>query len=210
MAVSSGLRKRLCAKPSHRIGSQQADTTLGVCAINGDMPFCPSCRAEFRQGFTRCNECDVPLVAELSLPGAGSEEVAGARRQALQIVSTSSDKGEATFIRDLLDNAGIPSVIEQTPTDQSGLFPGVNSGSVPVRLLVREEDYSAAKEILDQSQSPLLAVSQMEEQLMLFQNQLTAIANARPELTSDLDALVENIEHLRSELQRLVERLDSD
>ena len=50
----------------------------------------------------------------------------------------------------------------------------------------------------------------MEEQLMLFQNQLTAIANARPELTSDLDALVENIEHLRSELQRLVERLDSD
>jgi hypothetical protein len=174
------------------------------------MPFCPSCQAEFRQGFTRCNECDVALVAELSEPGADLEELAGARREALHAVSTSSDQTETTFVRDLLDNAGIPSVSEHTPAAQSGLFPSVSSGRAPFRLLVREEDYGAAKEILDQSRSPLLAVSQMEEQLMLFQNQLTAISNARPDLTSDLDALVEKIEHLQSELRMLVERLDTD
>lgn len=174
------------------------------------MPFCPACRAEFRQGFTRCNECDVPLVAELSEPGAGSEGIAGARHTALQVVSTSSDQTEAAFVRDLLDNAGIPSIREQGPAAESSLFPSIPSGSVPFTLLVREEDYKAAKEILDQSRSPLLAVSQMEEQLMIFQNQLTAISKARPDLTSDLDALVENIEHLRSELRLLIERLDTD
>jgi len=173
------------------------------------MPFCPSCLAEFRQGFTRCNQCDVPLVAELPEPGAGSEEIVGARRGTLKVVSASSDQTEATFVRDLLDNAGIPSVSEPPPA-QSGLFPSISSGSVPFRLLVREEDYDAAKEILDQSRSPLLGVSQMEEQLTVFQNQLTSIANTRPDLTSDLDALGEDIERLRSELRLLIERLDTD
>src|SRR6266699_2261436 len=28
--------------------------------------FCPECRAEYRAGFTRCSDCDVDLVQELS------------------------------------------------------------------------------------------------------------------------------------------------
>jgi hypothetical protein len=28
--------------------------------------FCPACRAEYRAGFTRCSDCDVDLVQELS------------------------------------------------------------------------------------------------------------------------------------------------
>jgi hypothetical protein len=29
------------------------------------MPFCPTCRAEYRPGIERCADCDVPLVDEL-------------------------------------------------------------------------------------------------------------------------------------------------
>lgn len=29
------------------------------------MPYCPACRSEFREGFSRCADCDVPLVPEL-------------------------------------------------------------------------------------------------------------------------------------------------
>lgn len=29
------------------------------------MPFCPDCRAEYRDGFTRCADCDVDLVPDL-------------------------------------------------------------------------------------------------------------------------------------------------
>ena len=32
--------------------------------------FCPRCRSEYREGFTRCESCDVPLVAVLP-PEAG-------------------------------------------------------------------------------------------------------------------------------------------
>ena len=27
--------------------------------------FCPKCKSEYRQGFTRCSDCDVDLVYEL-------------------------------------------------------------------------------------------------------------------------------------------------
>lgn len=26
------------------------------------MPWCPKCRAEFREGFTQCNTCHIPLI----------------------------------------------------------------------------------------------------------------------------------------------------
>ncbi|MBI4917297.1 MAG: DUF2007 domain-containing protein [Acidobacteria bacterium] len=29
------------------------------------MPYCPSCGVEYREGFTRCSDCDVELVAAL-------------------------------------------------------------------------------------------------------------------------------------------------
>ena len=29
------------------------------------MPWCPKCKAEYREGFTECNTCHVPLVDEL-------------------------------------------------------------------------------------------------------------------------------------------------
>ena len=31
--------------------------------------FCPQCRSEYRQGFTRCSDCDIDLVAELPRDG---------------------------------------------------------------------------------------------------------------------------------------------
>lgn len=29
------------------------------------MPFCPVCKAEYREGFYRCSDCEVELVADL-------------------------------------------------------------------------------------------------------------------------------------------------
>jgi hypothetical protein len=38
------------------------------------MPFCPSCREEFREGFTQCSDCGAVLVAELPPPEAPEAE----------------------------------------------------------------------------------------------------------------------------------------
>lgn len=37
--------------------------------IGGENMFCPKCRSEFREGFNRCESCDVDLVEEKDLPG---------------------------------------------------------------------------------------------------------------------------------------------
>lgn len=29
------------------------------------MPWCPKCKAEYREGFTKCSDCKVELVSEL-------------------------------------------------------------------------------------------------------------------------------------------------
>ncbi|MGA2097346.1 MAG: hypothetical protein ABSH39_13665 [Candidatus Acidiferrum sp.] len=38
--------------------------------------FCPQCKAEYRQGFTRCADCDVELVSELTPEALAKEETA--------------------------------------------------------------------------------------------------------------------------------------
>ena len=35
--------------------------------------YCPECRAEYRPGFTRCSDCDVPLVERLPVTHGDSE-----------------------------------------------------------------------------------------------------------------------------------------
>ena len=30
------------------------------------MPFCPKCRTQYREGFTLCSDCKIPLVDELT------------------------------------------------------------------------------------------------------------------------------------------------
>jgi hypothetical protein len=41
------------------------------------MPFCPTCRLEYRQGFTRCTDCDCYLVTSLEdIPEPGRDDPA--------------------------------------------------------------------------------------------------------------------------------------
>jgi hypothetical protein len=39
--------------------------------------YCPECRGEYRSGFTRCNDCNVPLVETLPADTGADEDVAG-------------------------------------------------------------------------------------------------------------------------------------
>ena len=45
--------------------------------------YCPKCRAEYRDGFTRCSDCDVQLVDALAPPHPESAEAAENERPGL-------------------------------------------------------------------------------------------------------------------------------
>jgi hypothetical protein len=51
---------------------------------------CPKCKAEYREGFSVCSDCDVPLVNLLPATGSSSHE--------------SSDDEEAEFLPETSDN----------------------------------------------------------------------------------------------------------
>ena len=68
--------------------------------------FCPSCEAEYREGFTECSDCGVALVEALE-PKQREEIVAG-----LTPVMETGSTEELGEIVDRLEKAGVPYVIE--------------------------------------------------------------------------------------------------
>ena len=80
------------------------------------MPWCPSCRSEYRDGFTICASCQVELVAELppEVPlDAAAVEAAVAEGQALVVARGGYDA--ARRMQDALAYRRVPSVIVGVP-----------------------------------------------------------------------------------------------
>jgi hypothetical protein len=69
--------------------------------------YCPSCRAEFRPGFSRCRECEVDLVDEL--PSADAD--AGAGVDALVPLPPIDSPALLGDWLERLEEAGIPYVV---------------------------------------------------------------------------------------------------
>jgi len=101
------------------------------------MPFCPSCRAEYRPEMKRCSDCDVDLVESLSADESPDEE-------GIQLVELASfpNVAEAEMIREILEGNGIRTV------QRGEIDPiGVASGAEPTTLLVEQKDLNRAQEI---------------------------------------------------------------
>jgi hypothetical protein len=105
------------------------------------MPFCPSCRAEYRDGFTRCAECDVELVAELPAQNLNERDPDKVK---LAELASFPNASEAEMIQELLESNGINTVI------RGDVDPiGATSGAEPATLLVDDNDLARAREIYE-------------------------------------------------------------
>ena len=90
--------------------------------------FCPSCEGEFREGITRCPECDIDLVAVLD---------AGRHRADLVVVFESAEPEELLPVEGALRAAGIPFLVDgrdSVPGESFGgsFDPATHSGRVEV------------------------------------------------------------------------------
>jgi hypothetical protein len=102
--------------------------------------FCPKCRGEYREGFTRCAECDVPLTAELppEPPGDGG----GEETTTLVEVFSTFNEADIALIKSILDG-------EEIIYDFQGeFFHQMGISVTPVRLLVSEDEAERVRDIL--------------------------------------------------------------
>lgn len=100
--------------------------------------FCPKCKAEYREGFSRCADCDIDLVPEL-LPEA--EQYTECEYINLVNIKTYPSRYEAELVQGLLSTNGIDAVVKD------GLE--AVGGAVPIfELLVREEDVDETNKII--------------------------------------------------------------
>jgi hypothetical protein len=100
------------------------------------MRYCPKCRAEYRDGFVKCADCEVPLVHELPvLPKSKASFVE------LEEVLSTNNLGEIAIPKSLLEGEKIPYVVQ-------GENFTMRAAPIPVKVLVPREHVVRAREIL--------------------------------------------------------------
>ena len=98
--------------------------------------YCPSCRAEFREGFLRCEDCDTALVETLP------EEPVPPGYEHLATVFT---EGEIALIKASLETAGIDYYFHGEEAHRLAPLP------LGARLMVRRDYLGEAEAILKEA-----------------------------------------------------------
>ena len=130
------------------------------------MPFCPICQAEFRQGFTRCNACDVDLVDQLEEEMDLSEENVKAAVEGKELVGVT--RGPLDVVketRDLLGAHRIASII--VDDEESAKIEGMPPRVV---LVVPKDDIEAAALVLGSKFKKMVEEEGMETPDLKYEN----------------------------------------
>jgi hypothetical protein len=102
--------------------------------------FCPLCKAEYRDGFSRCSDCDVPLVAELPK----STESAVYEGQ-MRLIHTTHEQSDCVALCRRLTAAGIPFRVAESNRQF------LKAVDRTFAIGVASDRYKEAREILNES-----------------------------------------------------------
>ena len=122
------------------------------------MPWCPKCKAEYREGFTKCASCDVTLVDEL--PEQTEEELAppetseGVQLREPIAVYTAESRVNAEMVRDVLRDSGLAVAMQRVLLEHSGAVTGKRA-RYGVALLVESADTAKARALIDELKQAL-------------------------------------------------------
>jgi hypothetical protein len=108
--------------------------------------FCPQCKAEYRPGFLKCSDCDIPLVDELPADPIHPEPRSEIDHEELVVIRTYRTVIDAELAKTALDSVGIDSMVR---SDNEGGQSPILASVRGVELLVRADDVGAAEDVLD-------------------------------------------------------------
>lgn len=106
---------------------------------------CPNCKAEYREGFTICSDCQVALVDEINIE---DDKPQYEYRKLVEVYSTWR-LGEASFLQSLLESNNIECFIHNKH------YPSMNfliSTAIPIKIMVPIEKTEEAKDIINEYQ----------------------------------------------------------
>jgi hypothetical protein len=102
------------------------------------MPYCPECRYEYRDGVTRCADCDSGLVE--ALPSRGDRP--------LRLIELHCGlSAEVRILEEALRQEGIPSLVR--PVEPLVALMGDLVPPMLPQLLISVEDYEEQRRVID-------------------------------------------------------------
>ena len=110
--------------------------------------FCPQCMSEYREGVTRCADCDVPLVRQLPAPEPAPLPV---NLDDMVTVLKTYDEGELLMAKSLLEAAGIPVHVPGAALSElaeDSVLGGPTFAAGPAQIMVPADRDEEAKEVL--------------------------------------------------------------
>jgi hypothetical protein len=102
--------------------------------------FCPVCKTEYREGFSKCSDCGADLVAELPKP---NESVPG---QIAEPIWEGNDSHALAAVKRLLEDAQIPYSVNDSGSHM--LFTA--SMVSPVQVYVLSKDFQRSRSLVDE------------------------------------------------------------
>lgn len=122
----------------------------GVYLVQRWIVYCPQCGVEYRDGFTECSDCHVPL-----LPGTGAPDLQDLFDPSLELVVVleTDDRIQLAMAKGLLEDAGIPFfVLREIATRVQDVDGFLRKW---VRLQVPRDREAEARELLEQLLRPV-------------------------------------------------------
>ncbi|MDO4270541.1 MAG: DUF2007 domain-containing protein [Eubacteriales bacterium] len=145
------------------------------------MPWCPKCRAEYREGFAECSECHVPLVDELG-------EDAPEERSALVLpdgmekpiaVYTAKNRLEAEMLCDMLQEHDIVTLDRPAAFRQIQAYSGADA-RFGVEILVDASQTARARQLIDELNNDLEQAPMDEDELARLSEEQAMQTPERP------------------------------
>jgi len=110
---------------------------------------CPQCLTEYRDGFSECSDCHVPLA-----PGAPPDAPSEGHAVDLVTVLETSDPFVVNLGKATLEDAGIEYVMEGDDSAERGLTGMTPMGATPSVFRVESARADEARELLEPLRNP--------------------------------------------------------
>jgi hypothetical protein len=110
---------------------------------------CPQCLTEYRDGFSECSDCHVPLA-----PGLPPNPPAEPHAVDLVTVLETSDPFVVNLAKATLEDAGIEYAMEGDDSAERGLTGMSPMGAMATKILVESARADEAKDLLEPLRNP--------------------------------------------------------